>query len=186
LQHAEGREGALLAQQTPGLRSQKLLLPPEVLLPDEPDEPDVPDDVPPAESPPIVAPPEPVELDPDVEPVDPDVDAPPVLPDEPLVVPLEVEPDEVDEDVAGVVGVVSVGVVEAASSSAVSVAGAVWPVGGTRSGLEDGSAATLALPPPQLASAESAASRATMEARGLIAMLSRRAPTCGGRTWGTR
>ncbi len=157
----------LLDQQTPGFRSQKLLLPdplePELPLPDVPEPPVEP---PPlvVEPPPTVAPPVPLVLEP-LEPVLPDE----VLPDE--VLPDEVLPDDVlpelVDPVVGVVGVVLSGVVSSTVASAVSsCAVAAWPVGGTRSGLELGSGATC-VPPPQPATV-SVASRVRMEARSLM------------------
>jgi hypothetical protein len=175
-------EDAVGAQQTPGFRSQKLLLP-EPVLPDEPVDPVDPVDPEFVEPPPMVAPPLPVLVEPlDVEP-ELVTGAPPEL--EPLDDVSDEVPDEVDED-DGVVGVVSVGVVDVVEVALVSsvVTAAAAPVGGTRSGLDCGSGATC-VPPPQPATV-TAASSTRMEARGLMVRVSPRAPSYGGRRWGTR
>jgi hypothetical protein len=170
-----------LDQQTPGLRSQKLLLADPV----EPELPVEPLDVEPLDvPPPIAAPPLPL-LVAALEAL-PGVAAVPLEAPVPDDVPLDaVEPDEVVVPDDGLVGVVASGVV---ASAVVSTAGsstdAAWPVGGTRSGRDAGSGATCVLPlQPATVNVSTAT---TMEARSRSIRFSLRVPPCDDRMWGTR
>jgi hypothetical protein len=154
-------------------------------------------ELPPADAPPLVAPPEFVLPVPPLFVV---VEAPPVvveLPVEP-VEPVEVLPvdpvlelEEDDEDVSGVVssgvvGVVSSGVV-AASPDVSALALAASPVGGTMSTADFGSGASSAPPPqPARAAARSTALSPRDSGARTASSVSRRAPSCGDRTSGTR